>query len=65
MNEISDARLTAQSMLRIYGDGDDAVSEAAKRVAAAKAGGDLDAIALWEQIAKAIVDLEGKLPNVS
>jgi hypothetical protein len=63
MNEISDARLTAQSMLRIYGG--DAVSEAAKRIAAAKAGGDLDAIALWEQIAKAIVDLDGKLPNVS
>ena len=63
MNEISDARLTAQSMLRIYGD--DAASEAAKRVAAAKAEGDLDAIALWDQVAKAITDLNCKLPNIS
>ena len=52
----------AYDMLRGYGD--NAVQEANKRAGEAKAKHDQDLEESWRQVAKAVVELDSKLPKI-
>ena len=55
MDDITDARLAAQRMIQVYGDG--ASAEAVKRAEDAKNQGQIEAENMWKQIGVMISEL--------
>jgi hypothetical protein len=58
MEEITDARLAAQNMIKIYGD--EAGAEAAKRAQDARAARQTEAAEMWARIGKALEELRAR-----
>jgi hypothetical protein len=59
MAEMADARLVAQRMIEIYGDG--AGAEAANRARDAKTAANQESADMWNQVRKAIEELKATL----